>query len=240
MNRIVFALSLLAGCASDPLDAARLAGPAHPESPSTLGEALVASDAAFHGSVVAIDYRMSEPDSAGASVPYTFVTWRVEHAFRGVEAGGRYTIRCLGGPDGRGRALVVSTLPLFQVGDEDVIFARTDTTDACPLVGALYGRLRVEEGRVYDTFGSSLALGDEDRLTRVGWRWFPAANHVDIGGVAVDRTPSSREPLGEEGVELSTLVLALDDAAAALDAAPLAPSADPSLPIQFQAARRYE
>ncbi len=210
MTPIVLVLSFLAGCADEP--APKLLGPAHPASPSTLEETLEAADAAFHGTVVSTDYRMSEPDPTGASVPYTFVTWEVEHGFRGVEAGQRYTIRCLGGPVGGGRALFVSTIPIFQVGDEDVIFARTDNDDACPLVGAIYGRIRVEEGHIYDNFGASLEFADSGKLVRVG---------------AV-------------GAPLHELVAVLDDTALVLDEVPLAPSADPTLPIHFLAARQYE
>lgn len=236
MNPII--LTLLAGCADEPI--VKLLGPAHPASPSSLADSLEAADAAFHGTVVSTDFRMSEPDPSGASVPYTFITWEVEHGFRGVEAGQRYTIRCLGGPVDGDRALFVSTIPVFQVGDEDVIFARTDNDDACPLVGAIYGRVRVEQGRIYDNFGASLEFADGDELVSVGWRYFPRAHRFDVGGVEIERTPSSFEPVGAAGAPLAELVDVLGKAALLLEEAPLAPSANPALPIHFLAARQYE
>lgn len=118
---------------------------------ATLDEAMAEADAAIHGTVVDVDYRSSS-HSAGA-LPHAFVTYEVREVLAGQVASRRLTLRFIGGPDGRGRFLRLSHVPMFDVGHEDVLLVRGNGRSACPLVGCEDGRFRIHEGRAYSSNG---------------------------------------------------------------------------------------
>ena len=237
----LLSFTLCAGCADEISGSPEMPvrGPADPVQPSTLTEALAASDAAFSGTVKEIEYRLSEPDIEGHQVPFTFVTWHVEHGFRGVEGGGDFTLRCLGGDRGNGHVMFVSTLPVFQVGDEDIIFVQTDDHNACPLVGAVNGRLRLVDGHVYDNFGTTLSLTN-DALVAGEWRYIERANVFDVGAVHVQRNISVGDESVAVGMDSSVLLDRLAEISATLPDLAQAPSADASSAIIFENTRPYE
>lgn len=49
--------------------------------------------------------------------------------------------------------MLVSHVPLFDVGDEDVLFVKNNTKSACPLVGCADGRMRIIDSKMYDEEG---------------------------------------------------------------------------------------
>ena len=108
--------------------------------------------AVFVGEVVAIDYRLSEPDADGRVVPFHFVTWRVDRAIRGIEQGATWTGRFAGGPFGDGRTLWVSEVPEVELGQRALLLADDGDAGACALVGCRNGMLLVSDahGRKID------------------------------------------------------------------------------------------
>ncbi|KIG09591.1 hypothetical protein [Caballeronia concitans] len=100
-----------------------------------------------------VEYRMSEAGAQGQpSLPNTIVTYEVLRSVRG-DGPSTMTLRYAGGPDGRGHVYQLSNVPVFQVGDEDVLFVETNGAAACPLVNCGDGRFRVLNGAIYDGTG---------------------------------------------------------------------------------------
>ncbi len=112
------------------------------------------SNLIFLGKAAKIEYRNARGDKGEGPIPYTIVTYRIGKVLRGKAPGDEITLRILGGPDGSGRFLTTSSIPIIQQGDQDLLFIG-DTADAtCPLVYCEHGRFRILKERVYDTYGS--------------------------------------------------------------------------------------
>ncbi len=110
------------------------------------------SNLVVHGSVVEVEYQTVTEE--GETVPQTRVTYQVKEALRGTAEGQTVTLQFPGGPDGMGGFLAVSGVPLFQKGEEDIIFVQNNGEENdCPLVNCEYGRYRVSQNRVYNTHG---------------------------------------------------------------------------------------
>jgi hypothetical protein len=109
----------------------------------------------FLGSVLSVDYRNSDVEGPQhALLPHTFVTFRIERAFKGSsEAGDVITLRFQGGPDGRGRILTIPGVPLFEVNDRELLFVQANGEAICPLVGWFQGRTRIIRGLAYTDDG---------------------------------------------------------------------------------------
>ncbi|MBI4881200.1 MAG: hypothetical protein HY812_16315 [Planctomycetes bacterium] len=160
--RLPAALLLAAGlvaAATAPLHAAnpeRLSAQDLVQQAELIVEAVV-TDVAYRNSDVA--------DEADVSLPHTFVTLSIERAYKGASAAGsQLTLRMEGGPDGAGRVLVVSDVPLFRPGDRDILFIRDNGSSVCPLVGWQQGRFRVVRGQVYNDLGQEVWITPEGRF----------------------------------------------------------------------------
>ncbi|MCB9666312.1 MAG: hypothetical protein H6732_19535 [Alphaproteobacteria bacterium] len=154
---LLSALALAAAC--DPVDPTSA-------TPDGLDRAVAVAEASFHGHVVALETRMSREDADAPSMPYTFVTWRVDAPIAGVAADEEVTLRFLGGPTPSGLVLEVSHLPRFALGDEAVVFAHRNGEHACPLVGCARGLVRVTDGGV--AHAAVLAAGVDPEVRRGG------------------------------------------------------------------------
>lgn len=108
------------------------------------------ADAVILGKVVDVQYRMSAVTSRSPSLPHTFVTYEIEKNIMGKEVPKQVTLRFLGGPDQQGNVLEVRGVPIFQRGQQDVLFLRQNGESDCPLVRCGYGRYQVFQGNVYD------------------------------------------------------------------------------------------
>ena len=110
---------------------------------ATLVDRAQRADAVFAGDVRRIEYAMSQVQSDDHALPFTFVTWRVDVAMRGVRAGQEFTARFLGGPLPNGGALDVTEMPRFTVGQRDIVFIRRNGEIGCPLVDGALGRIQL-------------------------------------------------------------------------------------------------
>ncbi|HET8646721.1 MAG TPA: hypothetical protein VFO85_14600, partial [Vicinamibacteria bacterium] len=119
------------------------------------------SELIFIGTVVSVDYRNSDVEGPQhAALPHTFVTFQIERALQGrSEAGDLITLRFQGGPDGQGRILTIPGVPLFDVGERELLFVQGNGQALCPLVGWHQGRLRLIEGQAYTDDGREVFLG---------------------------------------------------------------------------------
>ncbi|MBY6242943.1 hypothetical protein [Methylosinus sp. Sm6] len=114
--------------------------------------------------VASVEYKTGGP----GGLPYTIVSFDVQSAARG-SAAGSIKMRFLGGPDGRGSVTEVSTAPIFQTGDEDILFVdNSGQKHGCPLVDCAEGRFRVLKGVVYDSDGAPVRSLANDKIVSNG------------------------------------------------------------------------
>lgn len=198
-----------------------------------VNDEMAAAQGAFVGTVIAIEYRESDPATYGETYPHTYVTWRVDHAFKGVRDRDTLTARFIGGPtsDGR-RTLVVSELPLFDVGDHDIVFVADNGVSGCPLDRCAAGRMRVVDGLVYTDDGQGVAITDET-LTLTAPADLAAIRENTIGG-RVFRTSGDRGPSTEGAPRPASeadVVALLDQVARQYPATAPAPSVSTRTPF---------
>lgn len=124
------------------------------------------ADLVFEGVAVDVQTQLSEPAKEGQRpIPYTLVTYRVEHLLAGPDPGPHATLRLIGGPHpATGLVLRASGVPHIDVGERDILFVQGNTDAICPLVGQNSGRLRVVDGQVYTDLGRSVQLAPDSRL----------------------------------------------------------------------------
>jgi hypothetical protein len=93
----------------------------------------------------------------GSEVPYSFVTFEIEKIYKGNASGSTVTLRFFGGvaadpwvgrdEDGNmvsaPQTVEMEGVPLFDVGDRDILFVEGNTEDDCPLVDCENGRFRL-------------------------------------------------------------------------------------------------
>jgi hypothetical protein len=121
------------------------------------------SNLIFIGQAQKIIYRNAQGDQGEDVIPYTIVTYGIDKVLRGKPPGKQITMRFVGGPDGRGRFLNVTDVPVVQEGDRDLLFVANTDDPSCPLVFCAYGRYRVLNEQVFDNAGSPVrAIIEED------------------------------------------------------------------------------
>jgi hypothetical protein len=122
-----------------------------------------------HSRVSKVEYRMSASGENGQGpVPFTIVTYDVVRPVRGDAGRASFSLRYIGGPDGRGHFLRASNVPVFQTGDEDILFVQNNGANDCPLVGCIEGRFRVLNGALYDGTGTPVQGLDASRIVARG------------------------------------------------------------------------
>ena len=107
------------------------------------------ADAVIHGVVSNVEYRMSDNSKSSRSLPHAFVTYQIVEVISGLVDPRSLTLRFVGGPDGQGGIVSIGDVPMFNVGDEDVLFIRGNGTSSCPLAGCGKGRFRIFERNIY-------------------------------------------------------------------------------------------
>lgn len=136
--------------------------------PVTLDDLADQAELIFEGVVTNIDYRMSEQDSPDQPrLPFTFVTFYMERTLKGSSLGGdAVTLRFEGGPTDDGKFLVIPGMPLFDLGDRDILFVRGNGMAITPIVGWSQGRYRVIRGELFSDEGQELRATPEGGLAR--------------------------------------------------------------------------
>lgn len=123
----------------------------------------------FMGRVARVEYKTARSRSSEEGpLPVTFVTYEVGEVLRGKSPGKTFTMRFLGGSDGRGRFLDVSGVPKFRAGDQDILLVKGNGSDGCALVNCEWGRFRVLDGGVYNTHGAPVRAVLKDGVVARG------------------------------------------------------------------------
>lgn len=117
------------------------------------------ADLVFRGVVTDVKYKNSTPVAPQSSaVPYTFVTYTIHEVLSGDYTDNTITLRFFGGVNETNHDLFSysSAIPLFDVGEEDILFVAGNTENDCPLVSCPDGRIRVINDQLYDEEGNEL------------------------------------------------------------------------------------
>lgn len=196
------------------------------------------ADAVVQGRVERIEHRILT-DAKGIAWPYTFVTYQVLRGIKGGVEGEALTLRVVGGPSPDGREVVAAShVPLFNVGNTDLLFVRRNGAWWCPLVRSERGLLRVVDGRVYTEDGHAMLL-EGGRVGLGGRAEFAEARTSYFKGQALELRRVSvpaRQETNTEGADVQTFVALLERAAAAMPrpvAQVSALSVGPDAPLQL-------
>lgn len=111
---------------------------------------------------------------------YTMVTFKVLEPIKGLTSV-QTVLDFLGGEVGD-RGLRVEGMPVFRVGDRDIVFAHGQARTVSPLVGFMHGRLRVRR----DQSGGEFVATHDGRLI---------GNPTDIGLTGVTRSARVSSPM---------------------------------------------
>jgi hypothetical protein len=99
------------------------------------------ADAIYRGYVTAVESRRVDPPG-GRPLIRTYVTFAVERTLKGAEHT-EIVLDFLGGTVGD-LTLEVSDMPVFTVGDHNLVFVQGNGRQFCPLVAVMHGRYRIE------------------------------------------------------------------------------------------------
>jgi hypothetical protein len=123
------------------------------------------ADLVFEGVVERVEYAFSDPQGGTRPrIPHTFVTYRIADVIRGDVQGDTITLRFIGGRGDEAEFVMASELPLFDVGERDVLFVSGNTESGCPLVGCTAGRFRIIEGHVFNDEGQAIEFDTAGKL----------------------------------------------------------------------------
>jgi len=160
--------------------------------PPTFTELVSRAQTVFVGETIDVESRWVANGSDRAIV--TRVTFRVERTLKG-ELGGQTVLEFLGGTVGEDR-MVVTGMPKFRVGDEDVLFVDDSGRPMSPIVGFMHGRFRVLEDP------------ESGRRSVARFNFEPLASVGDIGATAAVARVTSAKALTlsafEQAVERET------------------------------------
>ncbi len=182
------------------------AGVSAPAAASDLNELAAASRFVVHSRVSKVEYVLSEAAGKGQpGVPHTLVTFDVVKPLQGSAGASSFTLRFVGGPDGRGRFMRASNVPVFQSGDEDILFVRDNGAKGCALAGCVDGRFRVLNGMLYDGTGAPVQRVESNRVVAGGQVpaelaaiRFPRPSFDDLM-----KNAEAREALGRQGLSVA-------------------------------------
>jgi len=120
----------------------------------------------FDGVVTKVAYKNSAPSVAAPNgIPHTFVTFHIDQPFKGSSAqGNEITLRFEGGPAGRHQMMLVPNVPLFDVGERNVLFVKNNGAAPCPLAGWDQGRMREVNGELLSENGQQLFLDKKQNV----------------------------------------------------------------------------
>jgi len=125
------------------------------------------SELIFEGVVIDIQYKLSKPaDDKKSPVPFTFVTFTINKVYKNTSySKDKITLRFMGGYDDHKRQiLMIDGIPLFNKGDNDILFVKGNGISICPLIGWQQGRYRIFDQKMYNDFGQEIFLNDQKKI----------------------------------------------------------------------------
>ena len=134
-----------------------------------LGEFLQRSELVFVGTVVGVELSAAPTFTAeDPGHPFTLVTYEVEEVLAGNYAESSLVLKFSYGYTTKiGDFVDLTWLPSFSVGDQDLLFARGNNKELCPLVGCALGRFHFSEGKVTNGHGQPVGLDESGNIRMV-------------------------------------------------------------------------
>lgn len=146
--------------------------------------------------VIDVEYGVvSAPFDGLKNVPVTYVSFRVDDPYEGCRDGETFTLQFTGGLTPNGDMVLASDIPLFDVGDRDLLFVTEDNgTTACPLVDCGSGRLREHDGLLFTDDGRLIVINEAGQLG-IGRRYeLREAFEHHVGGNVIRNVPDESLP----------------------------------------------
>jgi hypothetical protein len=165
---------------------------------ATLRTAVRKSDYVFRGVVTQVQYRESDRAPGKEQIPHTFVTFKVEEPLKGGKQE-TITLRFAGGPDARGRTLLVSDVPRFDVGERSILLVKNNGKSYCPLVDCDVGRFRVIQDKVYSNDGLAVTLNGRGEVTHSDLLTAKEALEDKVGNKVFGSVYSKTTQAGDSG-----------------------------------------
>lgn len=142
----------------------------------------------FLGTVAAVDYRRAESlDGKTPGTPHTFVTYKIEKILKGKAKADTVTLRFVGGRGDKSQFLMASNIPLFDIGEQDVLFVRGNAKNACPLVECARSRVRLIGGMAFNDEGQALEQSPVQEKS-YEWGFGPFFDLVEVSTHKVSQT----------------------------------------------------
>ncbi len=192
---------LLASLITTALSTSALAG--HSIAPLLENNLARNAEFVFLGTVAEVNYRRAESaDGKTPGTPHTFVTYKIEKILKGKADGGTVTLRFVGGRGDKSQFLMASNVPLFDVGEQDVMFVRGNAKNACPLVECARSRVRMIGGMAFNDEGQAL---EQSPLQAKSYEWGfgPFFDLAEVSSHKVSLTELRKRhelPAGEESL----------------------------------------
>lgn len=197
--------------------------------------------------VTDVSYRMSKGDNGAEMLPHTFVTYQIERVFKGNprQANDKFILRFLGGRGDQASFMHPSNYPLFDVGDQDVLFIRGNLKATCPLHDCAIGRFRVIKGLMYNERGQQVVLTRKNELDFAKFQPLDEINTHKVSQTTIylKQGPSESEGEPEPDLPIGRHLPVSDFTSIiqtkvktlyppdVLDKWPMIPSADPRVPF---------
>lgn len=154
----------------------------------------------FLGTVADVNYRRAEsPDGKTPGAPHTFVTYKIEKVLKGKSEAGTVTLRFVGGRGDKSQFLMASNIPLFDIGEQDVMFVRGNAKNACPLVECARSRVRLIGGMAFNDEGQALEQSPVQEKSHE-WGFGPFFDLAEVSTHKVSQTELRKRhelPAGE-------------------------------------------
>lgn len=114
----------------------------------------------FYAKVVDISYGMSKEGKGYEVLPHTFVKFEIKKVLKGNprQAQDKITLRFMGGRGEQALFFHPGEYPLFDIGDEDILFIRNNNKSGCPLLNCAEGLFRSISGKIYNDMGQQVVL----------------------------------------------------------------------------------
>lgn len=152
------------------------------------------------GTVVDIEYLA--PDEVWPAARAA-VTWTVDPDHREADAE-TLTLRFGGGPVANGRLMRMADIPLFNLGERDLLLVSSADGDPyCPLLGCTAGLIRLVDGGAYTARGGALALDEEGSLRAGPTEHLPELTTFDVAGMVLSFKGSDHPDLPRPAAPLS-------------------------------------
>ncbi len=168
------------------------------------------SDLIFQGTVVEVQYRLSDRlKEKDSRIPFTFVTFKIGRILKGnVDDSEFITLRFAGGYGGEKKYLRIPGIPLFDKEDRDILFVTGNGKRICPLVGWNQGRFRIIDNFVFSDSGEEVWLTDKEKITFGETHPFKDVISNTVGDVVFEKVSS--EPLRDEKIKITRKTLSRD------------------------------